>query len=360
MQVRTDHHWQSARKFRAPALVFAKRLLIWMFASLLVVASPKSSARADIFELDDGRRLEGSVIREINDLVSIKTVTGEIVTVDKKAILKRQRSVTVLDEYQERLKSLKSEDWASQFELAVWCEKSGLKDYQIRHLREVIRLRPNHEKAREGLGYELILGDWYLKGSPEANEKLKELEQPLTEAPKEITPSRVRSRPKDEDTQPAAPLPADAESVRIEIDELVDRAAPTPSLATAHLTRFLQGLKKPMRVVGGAGTERTDGLYLRARVRVFFVRTHMYYKKLPISNVFKGEVELVLEEVKGGETRTILDIGKMSAPFSASVQNTKEEAFDYAYYDIVQRLMAKLSIHPYFKERGATPLPQPE
>jgi hypothetical protein len=53
-------------------------------------------------------------------------------------------------------------------------------------------------------------------------------------------------------------------------------------------------------------------------------------------------------------------MNKITVPFSAGMATSKEDAFDYAYFDVVQALLSRLSTLEFFKERGAVAIPPPE
>ena len=84
--------------------------IIYSFALILMVTIPTLPVSADIFLLTNGKSLEGNIVREIGDLVSIRTLDGKIVTIDKNEIKKVTTSSTPLDEYNERSAKIKVDD----------------------------------------------------------------------------------------------------------------------------------------------------------------------------------------------------------------------------------------------------------
>ena len=50
----------------------------------------------------------------------------------------------------------------AQWELAQWCKKWGLKAHREFHLQRILKLDPNNPKARHGLGFTQVKGQWIL------------------------------------------------------------------------------------------------------------------------------------------------------------------------------------------------------
>jgi hypothetical protein len=77
----------------------------------------------------------------------------------KEAAEKEAAATAALAEYNaKRLKAPKTAD--GQWDLALWCEKKGLKAEATAHLAEVVRLSPKREAAWKKLGYKKHDGRW--------------------------------------------------------------------------------------------------------------------------------------------------------------------------------------------------------
>lgn len=132
-------------------------------ATLIVaLALPLSAARADVFLLPGGGRLEGALAngsQSPRTTYVVKLSGGATVTLGADQVEKViARSAAEL-EY-DRLRHDYPDTDAGQFALAEWCKDNKLVDLQKEHLRRVVELEPNHVKARALLGYNRIGGQW--------------------------------------------------------------------------------------------------------------------------------------------------------------------------------------------------------
>jgi tetratricopeptide (TPR) repeat protein len=115
-------------------------------------------AQADVLHLKDGRKLEGEV-REEGDNVKIKTVGGEF-SFPREQVDKVVRSKSKEQLYEEKRAKLKDDDALGHYALAVWCKLEKMQQQMDEHLRKVIEIDPDHELARKALGYRLVNGKW--------------------------------------------------------------------------------------------------------------------------------------------------------------------------------------------------------
>lgn len=319
-----------------------------MLAALLLGALVATPLFADVFRLKDGRRLEGTVVREIGDLLSIKTADG-IVTVDKADVLERIAAKTPYDKYKERLAAASADDPAQQLELARWCVAEGLAAESTFHYKRLLELVQDHEEAREKLGYIWFAGGWYLDGSPELAARKAELEatptQDVTEIPEgaeEPTPEALPDLPS---------YPVSAQSVAITLDERLDKDPPRRSTVPYEFGLVLGSLSTPMRPSPGLDPARAR-LEVRVKIRVFYVKTDFFYET-PTFHIFRGEAEAeILERAEDGTVK-VVGRTQCTRPFSSSVRNPKEKALLYTYFATVERLADHLAQVPYFKELGA-------
>lgn len=315
------------------------------------------SAWADKFELKDGRELEGTIIRELGDLLSIKLVDGSIVTIERSAITRHKKTETVYDQYVAKRDKVSADDAAAQLSLAKWCASKGLTEEATKHYKFVIVVDPHHIEAREALGFIWIAGDWYLEGSPEAEARQKKAER-LTEKPKEIPADYRPKLPKS--TPPARPARVSKDTIQIFADERIGKEPPKVSVFFHALRSAFYESKADARLAWVSDQEKIrDGRLIEVKIRVYFLRTHMFYKAIPITNVFKGEAEAQIYEVTDGKKKLVGRLAPFEVPFSASTQLEKEKAFEYAYYETAGHLIYKLSRHAYLKALGVEPQPLP-
>lgn len=113
---------------------------------------------SDVVYLKSGGKLEGKVT-EKGSSVEIAMPTG-IVTIPRNQIERIERSISKVELYQQYRNVLKAEDVEGHYHLALWCLENKLEEYYYRELQAVIAHDPDHEKAREALGYERYEGRW--------------------------------------------------------------------------------------------------------------------------------------------------------------------------------------------------------
>ena len=319
---------------------------------LLVIALLATPIHADLFRLKDGTRLEGTIVREIGDLVSIKPPDG-VVTIDKSEIKERIEKKTPFKEYQEKIKTLDSEDLDSQVELARWCERNSLSAEAARHWKRVIEIAPDHEDARKTLGYIWLAGDWYLEGSPEEAARRAELEAMDTDDLIEL-PEKVTLPPPEIDRKPLPPLPTTARSVALVIDEKMGRKKPTTSGASYSLSSLCRQLKEPLSASTGKDP-KTAPFVMELKVKVYFVRTVTFYGR-PLNNMFQGQVNLTIKERTAEGSLRVVDRLSFNHKYSLTTRIEKDQAIQSAYHATIHEFRQKLPTMRFFKSRGA---PQP-
>ena len=350
--------------------------------TLVVVLFPlltfPSLTWGDRFELTDGRRFEGSIVRELGDLVSIRTSDGKVVTIERSLIKYHKKSAGVLDEFESRRKALDPTDAEGHFKLAKWCETKSLRGQAVQMYRTVVKIAPNHAGARAALDHEFIGGAWYKRGSPEAAARKRELEEALKKLkpPKEKpddgatgnggTARRPKDRPRP--ATPGAPIDrarvADAPTVELRLDELLDTKAPEYSMFANRIEYHLALLEKPLRVVtpkkpAPEGEAKTTADYtLEVNVRVYFVKTHKFYKRMALFNVYQGDVTMVMKNAKTGQT--VLKITKLEVPVTVNLEKPREAALQQVYGEVVGEAMHYLSKKPFLTQRGGKVIPLAE
>ncbi len=317
--------------------------------ALLLVSFPlETTLRGDVFRLKDGRRIEGNIIREIGDLVSIRTA-DKVLTIDRGEIVEQIAVKTAFDRYQEKLSTTAEDDLAAQLALARWCASEDLASEATLHYKIVVGLAPDLEEAREKLGHIWFAGDWYLDGSAELEARRAELEStPAEDLPK--IPDQLPPEPTERMPRELPPVPFGSRSVALTLDEKLGREAPKNSGVAFHVDKLLRSLDEPLRVSPGLDPAKAP-FEIRVKVRCFFVRTQTFYNA-PIYHVYQGEAEAdIFERAEDGTTRRV---GHVSAkkPFSSSVKVPKEKALQYTYYATCEELAVQLARSTFLRSRG--------
>ena len=134
--------------------------------SLLVVIGSiggANPARADLFVLRTGGQVEGELLNpdeKPRESYVVKTQLGGQLTFAKSQVERVVVQKEAEQRYDELLPKMHNtvDDHAK---MADWCQKNKLDAQRQFHLREILKLDPENETARHGLGYSRIHGKWY-------------------------------------------------------------------------------------------------------------------------------------------------------------------------------------------------------
>ncbi|MGE4619039.1 MAG: hypothetical protein AAEJ04_04430 [Planctomycetota bacterium] len=328
-----------------------------LFLLLFFLAFPCSSTFADIFHLSDGKVIEGTVIREVGDLISIRDQSGNIVTIDKSLIVKTEIKKTSLDEYLTKAKALQANDQKGHRDLALWCTKTDLQAQAQKHWKIVITLDPDNNEARQTLGYIWLGGDWFIQGSKEALQRQKQLTDDTSAQVKEI-PEQLRLPEWDREDLPELPElpPVDQkgfDTVVVVVDEKIGRQKPERSGLVYHLRRMGGKIKFV------SDKEEDAQIVVKVRTRCYFVRLQTFFGA-PVSNIFQGEAKAQFFQ-RNAEGKLILrKTTNIKTPFSSSANRPKDQALSYTYYKTLEAIAARVSRWGWMKERGSKSLVIPD
>jgi hypothetical protein len=132
-----------------------------------VLASGSVSSRADVFVLQNGGRIHGTLPggsgqgdrREQPQQYEITTVQGGRLVLHASQVRQVIREDAEVVEYQQ-LASRQPDTIEGHWQVADWCRQKGLKDQREFHLRRILQIDPDHAGARYGLGYSQVRGEW--------------------------------------------------------------------------------------------------------------------------------------------------------------------------------------------------------
>ena len=122
---------------------------------LLTLAAP---CIGDVIHLDSGT-VEGEIISENDDAVEIRTLAG-VVTIPRARIRRIERKPTPLQEHEAMARQVADDDTVGHYALGLWCKDKRLAAQAREHFEQVLKYDPEHEGAREELGYERYRGQW--------------------------------------------------------------------------------------------------------------------------------------------------------------------------------------------------------
>ncbi|MEM7166244.1 MAG: hypothetical protein AAF581_12310 [Planctomycetota bacterium] len=316
-----------------------------------------AAAYADVFELKDGRTVTGTVLYESDTFLSVRTTSGEIVTVERAEIVEQRKKQDKYQEYLTRKKKVASDDIPGHLALADWCLTKELFEESLLHLRKVLSVDPHHAQAREKLGYVKIKGDWYIEGSPEAAaarvaKKTEKVIAPPIELPDDYVEKRRKKHKKKPRTSGGSY--GSGPRVFVQTKERVSGDTPEFSVATYEINSFLRTLDKPF---SSTTSKESADFVVKISINVSFLRTHMFYGRIPISHIFNCSGSMTMKDKSTG--RTVARITNLQLPFSMSARRDKKSVAEAGYHWMVGNLMNRVSKLSYFKKRGAKEIEEP-
>jgi hypothetical protein len=124
---------------------------------VLVLGLARAS-RADVVVFRDGRKLEGKIIKETEESLTLRVKYGEVV-VPKRDVSSIERGPTSLEVYKK--KTTEADNTAkARFELGQWCRQKGLDEEARKEYRKALEIDPTYAPAGRALGYEKVKGKW--------------------------------------------------------------------------------------------------------------------------------------------------------------------------------------------------------
>lgn len=129
---------------------------------LLVGCAFSRTALGDTIILKSGARIVGEVVPNENaekGSITLKTAEGVQVTLNESQIKQWLRQKPAELEY-EKIRSRYPDTVEGQWELAEWCRERKLNAQRETHLKRILELDPDHEKAHFGLGHTRLGGQW--------------------------------------------------------------------------------------------------------------------------------------------------------------------------------------------------------
>ncbi|HUY35969.1 MAG TPA: HEAT repeat domain-containing protein [Pirellulales bacterium] len=137
-----------------------QRIALGLLAALWLSAPRWASG--EIFELENGGRIEGDVLNPKESprkRYVIKTTAGARMTLDKAQVKEVIHRAANDIEY-EKVRPRYPDTVDGQWDLAEWCRQRHLERLRARHLERIIELDEDHEKARQALHYRRVGGQW--------------------------------------------------------------------------------------------------------------------------------------------------------------------------------------------------------
>lgn len=134
-------------------------MMVRALAAVVALSLCTGAADADRVWMTNGNYLEGSAVVLPDGQVEIRSSFGTM-TLPAEKVVRIETTETVEQEVERALAAIPLGDAEAVFELALWCESRGAHTLARRLLREVLARDPDHEAAREALGYRRFEERW--------------------------------------------------------------------------------------------------------------------------------------------------------------------------------------------------------
>lgn len=126
-----------------------------VFCTFVLACGLTSTARAEVFLLRSGGRIEGEWLnpqRAVTDDYLLRNLAGVQLSLAGPQVHRVLATSDMQKQYEEQLHKAPATA-AGHFALAEWCKDAGLAPQRKFHLEQVIKLDSDHEDARHALGY---------------------------------------------------------------------------------------------------------------------------------------------------------------------------------------------------------------
>jgi hypothetical protein len=134
---------------------FGKQSSLSLVLACGLLAFAQSAAEAEVFLLRTGGRIEGEWLnpqRGVTEDYLLRNTAGVQVALASPQVTRVLATTDVQKQYEEQLHKAPA-TVAGHLQLAQWCREAGLTQQRKFHLEQIIKLEPDHEEARLGLGY---------------------------------------------------------------------------------------------------------------------------------------------------------------------------------------------------------------
>jgi uncharacterized protein YkwD len=110
-------------------------------------------ARADVIYLSSGGIVKGTIVKQTDDSITVKTAGGSTTVIPRGEIERIDSGGSPEAMYRERLNKIPLGDAEGHYQLGLWLKKINCRDLAKEEFQKTIMLDPEHKFARDELGY---------------------------------------------------------------------------------------------------------------------------------------------------------------------------------------------------------------
>ena len=149
-----------------PSSISTRILVAMLTVWGIQIVSPLPSAHADLVKLKTGGELRGKLSGDYTrfgkDDITIETLTGAVIVVQREQLSFVTRRSMKIEEYETKARFVKDTAEA-HWDLVNWCKAQRLSAQAQDHLEKVVEFDPSHEQAHRLLGHVQYKGEWMHK-----------------------------------------------------------------------------------------------------------------------------------------------------------------------------------------------------
>jgi hypothetical protein len=136
-----------------------------------LTAVPAAIVIADTVTKKDGSKIEGKIVEQNDEMVTIETPLGQI-KIPRSDIRTIESGKTSAELFKDKWEEVDRSDADALLDLARWCEENKLSREAKKVYREIVeKVDPDHDAANRALGNVKVDGEWKTKAEVDAEKK---------------------------------------------------------------------------------------------------------------------------------------------------------------------------------------------
>ena len=128
---------------------------VGLLCAALLLLTQAAGQNADdeekVVVLEGGRALCGKIVEDEEDAITLQMEGGRTITIERDRIQEILTKEQVRERFKERLAQTNTESADELYSLSKWCEKYGLQAERYQLLKKVLKLSPDHPRAKDEL-----------------------------------------------------------------------------------------------------------------------------------------------------------------------------------------------------------------
>ncbi len=119
--------------------------------ALLADGEDNNNDEEKVVVLENGGAVRGRIVEEDDEQVVVKTSRGLATSIARERIVRIVPVSELAEEYSKKLETVNRENADELYDLSKWCDRHALNEQRYALLKEVVRISPEHPKAKREL-----------------------------------------------------------------------------------------------------------------------------------------------------------------------------------------------------------------